>query len=115
MTDIERIRELLPRITKGVWSFYKDKLRPDFPTVIRELHAKDGEVVKWGGFDGLERPKVELDANIEFIALCRNNIAALIEAIEKAPHGYRCTSNFSDLPNPEDCDCWKAEALGKRS
>ena len=42
-------------------------------------------------------------------------IAALIEAIEKAPHGYRCTSDFSDLPNPEDCDCWKAEALGRRS
>ena len=77
MTDIERIKELLPHLT-----------------------LNGGE---WNPYDA------------EFMVLCRNNIAALIEAIEKAPHGYRCTSDFSDLPNPEDCDCWKAEALGKRS
>ena len=94
MTDIDRIKELLPKITKGVWSFYKDKLRPDFPTIIRELHAKDGEVVKWGGFDGLERPKVELDANIEFIALCRNNIAAILEENDRLKEELRQAERY---------------------
>lgn len=106
MTDIDRIKELLPTVSPAPWDTGEC--------------SNGGLLLRRPPFDGQRHAmqshlQVIPHQDAEFIALCRNNIAALIEAIEKAPHGYRCTSDFSDLPNPEDCDCWKAEALGKRS
>ena len=74
MTDIERIKELLPKITKGEWAGMAG-----IPTNV--LADTFGLRVARCDFDGdMDHP--ECRANAEFIALCRNNIAALIEDLQ---------------------------------
>ena len=51
------------------WRKYTGKLRPQFPVLIHEIHDGLGrEVVKWGGFDGLDLPKSTTAANVRLMA-----------------------------------------------
>ncbi len=58
------------KVTPGPWKFYKGKLRPKFSQVmIIEIRDKTGKsIVKWTGFDGVNLPKKEIEANTRLMA-----------------------------------------------
>ena len=100
-TDIERIKELLPKITQGVWRETRNGLAR-----VQGLECCVHQIQQYG-YDTTEtRDRQQADA--EFIVLCRNNIAALIEENErlKAPIDMvlacpSCKCLHVDTPEPE--------------
>ena len=55
--------------TPGPWRLYNAPLRKQFPTPILEIQDMIGKpIVAWLGFDGLERPRVEIAANARLMA-----------------------------------------------
>ena len=71
MTDIDRIKELLPKITQGEWHYQEES--DAYTHIVRS----DTNMYICGGSQG------RAEENIRFIVLCRNNIAALIEENER--------------------------------
>lgn len=101
--------------TKLPWKLYSGKLRPQFPTSIREVQDASGAaVVKWNGFDDSDRPAQEHDANAAFIVTAVNAhdqlVAALHRAVEeceyKTPAGTTncryCDNNMDHRGTGED-------------
>ena len=81
MTDIERIKELLPKITPGEW-------RLDGIGVVVFSGEKAVAVAA---------PTVvvfEREHNAEFIALCRNNIAAILEENDRLKEELRQAERY---------------------
>jgi hypothetical protein len=55
--------------TSGPWKAYRKRLRPTIGPVIREVQTRRGETVAgWQGFDGLDMPKAQIDANVRLMA-----------------------------------------------
>jgi len=76
--------------TPGPWKFYKGKLRPKFSQVmIIEIRDKTGKsIVKWTGFDGVNLPKKEIEANAHLMAAAPELLEACqlaLITIESAP------------------------------
>ena len=79
MTAIDRIKELLPNITQSAWSLGGGGTIGSVETVDdRSVVAQTQQV----GPDDRNNGHAERRANAEFIVLCRNNIAALIEDLQ---------------------------------
>jgi hypothetical protein len=69
--------------TPGPWKRYKRRLRPNIGPVIREVQTRDGKaVVHWGGFDGVNMPKAEIDANVRLMAAAPELLVAAKLALE---------------------------------
>ena len=91
MTDIERIKELLPKITQGEWRIKDPNLFVDsyLGYIVCGLPAtpEDAEKGRWA-FCGTGRD------NAEFIALCRNNIAAILEENDRLKEELRQAERY---------------------
>lgn len=69
--------------TSGPWKHYHNKLRPQFATIIHEIHGPNGErVVTWGGFDGCDLPNQQVTANARLIAAAPELLVAAQTVLE---------------------------------
>lgn len=79
---LARLDELAEKATPGPWRHYSGPLRPQFPTRIHAVIKGDIEIIKWGGFDGVDLPKRENAANAKLIVELRNAWPILRAALE---------------------------------
>jgi len=82
---MSKLKDLHDAATPG-WVFYKDKLRPKFSTKIIEIQDQNGNaIIKWSGFDCVDRrTKKETEANARIAVYLRNHAAAIIELQDAA-------------------------------
>ena len=88
--------------TPGPWKFYKGKLRPKFSQVmIIEIRDKTGKsIVKWTGFDGVNLPKKEIEANARLMAAAPELLEALktlITALDNCPGEFNYPAKIEDM------------------
>lgn len=73
--------------TPGPWKFYHEVFRAQISSrKIIEIQDSNGiPIVKWSGFDGIDRPKKETIANARLIAAAPELLDALDEMIDAFP------------------------------
>lgn len=82
---MEEWRALAEKATKGPWSHYRGKLRPQFGGIVNEVQCgrEDVPIIPWRGFDECERSEKQHRANAAFIAASREAVPALLDEVER--------------------------------
>jgi len=96
LPDLDKLEALARAATPGPWRHYKARLRPGAATVVNEVQPRSGEaIVRWSGFDGMNKSKSAVTADARFIAAA--NPAAVLALIALA----RRAQPESEAPAPE--------------
>ncbi|MFJ3047021.1 hypothetical protein ACIPEN_14415 [Herbaspirillum chlorophenolicum] len=106
MTDLNELKRLALAATPGPWNHYRAPLRKDRSAnvIVNEVQVTTGAepVVRWPGFDGMDKKPAKVAADAAFIAAA--NPAAILDLIAQLEQANRKLALRSLIEEGQELD-----------